>query len=435
MPIRAHRFTTILKVFQGDIRRLPPVILFTVASVSIYQFGWGFADPFMSIYLDEFSASYAVIGLFITLSTVMGVVMLVPVGAMLDRVRHSTMIDAAKLCYIFLGLGYFAAAELRSIPLLVAILLVNGATSSIVWAGTAATIRDYSTKKNSALAFGFYVTANRILFMAGLAISIYIVWKFPIHYIFLPVAVFPAFSILISRMAPDDKHEQKVGPALRDVVVKDKVVGRVFKDFKEFNAETWWMYILYFLGYAIIPAGFTFLPLYADSLGLGVIQIGLLLLVMNLPFLLSFISAEIADRSERLRNVIIGFGVSALALVLLSIFHSNAVSLYILAFFVVAGFSIILPSISSVITILTPKKFMGTSSAMIDLMMFAAMIVFPPVIGELIDARGWETAFIVIGLYLGVLVLVTAMLQLFFKRQNLLNHINNPDTNNDPYIV
>ncbi|MFH1426343.1 MAG: MFS transporter [Candidatus Kerfeldbacteria bacterium] len=434
MPKHQYHIGTMYNILKGDIRHLPPVIVFTVISISVYQFGWGFADPFFSLYLGEFSSKYAVIGLFITLATVMGFIALIPLGALLDRISHHKIINFAKLTYIFIGLAYFCAGEFRSIPILVVALLLNGAFSAMVWTGTAATIRGKSTEKNSGLSFGFYVTANRIMYALGLGLALWVVGRFPIHYIFIPVIIFPAFSILLSQNR-DEAGKQTVRAALKALIVEDKIVGRVYNDVKQFNAEMWAMYAMFFCSYAIIPMAFSFIPLYALSLGYNIVEVGLITLVMNIPFLFSFISAEIADRSERLRNIIIGLGISSISLALLSIWHTNDWMLFAMSFLLVAGYSIILPSLSSVITVMTPKKFMGTSSAMIDMTMFGAMMVFPPFIGELIDGRGWDIAFMVIGLYLGILVIMTLFFQLVFKRRNIRYHHENPETKKNPYVL
>ncbi|MFC1598333.1 MFS transporter [Patescibacteria group bacterium] len=429
-----QRVKTIMRVFRGDVRQLPRVIIFTIASIAVYNFSWGFADPFFSIYLSEFSGHYVTIGFFNTLATLAGALVLIPVGNLLDRVRHDKIVNFAKVGYFFVALCYFIAGEFGSTTLLIVTLFFHGGFAAMVWAGTSATLRDYADKKDAGLTFGFYVTARQLAWVIGLGIALLLVLRMPIHYIFIPVMIFPVASILLSRGQPE-KHHQPLGSALKDIIFKDKLVGRYIKEMKGFNREMWVTYVLFFFAYSIPLLSLTFLPLYAVAQGYSLVKIGLLVLVMNIPFIFSFISAEIADHSERLRNVIVGFGLSAIAIGLLSILHDDGLWLFALGFVFMAGYSVILPSISSVITILTPKQYTGTGSATLDMTIFISAIIFSPVIGFIVDTFDWGTTFLIAALFFGVLAAATFILKVYFIKQNRVFHLNHPDSKNDPYII
>lgn len=424
----------IFKVVKGDFQHLPRIVVLTILSISIYYFSWGFAEPFFSVYLGGFSDQYTTIGFFKSMATFTGLLILIPLGDLLDRVDHSKLINKAKLGYAFVGLAYFLAGEFGSIPFLVVGLLANGALSSVIWGATAATIRRESPKRDAGLAFGLYITARQLAFAAGLVLALLLVLELPIHYIFIPLMIFPLLSIIPTRNLPARKA-QPMKTAIRDIFVKDKLIGRFIREMKGFNMEMWFMYLLYFLVYIVPVIAMAFLPLYAYDKGYSLVSVGLLVLVMNIPFVFSFISAEIADHSERLRNIIFGAALSAVALGLLSVFHSTSTWLFVLAFFLMAGYSIILPSLSSVITVLTPKKYTGTGSAMIDIALFSAAVVQAPLVGFIIDKLGWDNMFLIAGLFLGAIAIFTVCLQLFFKRRNMLYHINHPKSKHDPYII
>lgn len=426
---------TIFKVFRGDFRHLPKVAIFTILSISLYNFGWGVADPFFSLYLAQFSDQYTVIGFYRTLAVVAGVLVLIPLGDLLDRVSHSRLIDSAKCGYVVIGLCYFLAGEYLSVPLLVFALLLNGALMPVVWTGTAATLRDYSDKKDAALTFGFFLTARQLLWILGIAASLYIVWKYPIHYVFIPVIIFPVLSILLSRKHLPTKHHEPFLLALKDLVFEDKIIVRFFKEMRGFNSEMWSSYFLTFLSVTIGLIGMAFIPLYAQEIGFSLSKIGVLVLVMNIPFLLSFVAAEIADRSERLRNIIIGFAISSISLGCMSLWHTEEWAVWVFSFLMMAGYAIALPSIDSITTVLTPKKYTGTGSALNDLFTFLSVMIFSPVIGYLIDALNWQYLFYTWAVVIGGLMAYTAVLQYIFKKRNLLYHINHPDSKNDPYII
>lgn len=429
-----QKILTVLHVLKGDFRRLPRVIIFTVASVSIYNFGWGFADPFLPIYFSQFASDYTVIGFFQTAMTAAAVIILIPLGDLLDRTNHQRLMIGAKIGYVIVCLAYFFAGQWQSLPLLLFALIINGFLWPFVWTSTAATIRDYSTQKDASLAFGFYLGARQIAWVAGLAIALIVVDAFPIHYIFLFTVTFVLCSIPFNRNQPD-KHHQPVFQALREIIFTDKLVHRIWEDVKSFNLEMWLMYTLFFLTGVIPLISLTFIPLYAASIGFSVVKIGLLVLVMNIPFLLSFLAAELADHSERLRNILVGLGISAVALGLLSLWREADWHIFFFAFLLMAGYAIALPSISSIVTVLTPKKYVGTGSALVDIVLALSTVVFAPIVGQLIDRFSWTHALLYCALFIGVVVLCTALVQIYFKRINMLYHINHPKSKRDPYIL
>ncbi len=429
-----HRTRTLVSIIKGDVRHLPSSIKWTVASIAVYTFGWGFADPFFSLYLNEFSDQYAVIGLYLMLATLTGALALIPLGDLLDRASHRTVITIAKAGYVLVGIGYFFAGANQSVPLLVVALLMNGAFGAAVWSGTSATLRDNSTKKNSTITFGFYTTARQLTWIIGLLLGMWLIIHYPIYYIFIPVTVMPVVSMLLGRKVKVVHHEP-LGKALQDILVKDKLIGRFIREMREFNGEMWLMFFFFFASYLIPVFAVHFIPLFAKAQGYSLLEIGLLVLAMNLPYLFSFIAAEIADHSERLRNIVIGFGVSAVSLAALSIWNEHSWQLMLLMFCFMAGYAIIIPSVSGVATMLTPKRYTGTSTAAIDLVIFGAAIVLSPVFGILIDTFGWNSSFLIIAITLAGLMILTVGTQHYFKKRNRLYHLNNPHTNHEPFIV
>jgi MFS family permease len=429
-----HRLRTATRVFQGDVRHLPRVVLLTIASFSLFNFSWGFADPFFSVYLSGFSSHYAAVGLFNMLSTLMALLVLVPLGNLLDRVAHGPLIAAAQIAYVGIGGLYFFAGQTGSLAWLLAALLLNGVFGAVVWTGSAATVRQHATARNAGLAFGFFVSARQLAWTLGLGVALLFVWRYPIHYIFLPVILFPLLASLIMPRSGDG-HRQPLGQAVRELVCQDKFILPFLRRLTQFNSESWMLFGLLFFFYALPHICFAYVTLYAATHGYSLIEVGMLVLVMNLPFVFSFFAAEISDRSERLRNVIIGCGISALGLAALSIGLDQRLALYGFAALVMVGFSILLPSISGVLTVLTPAAHRGTGSAMFDLVVFGSVVVFSPLIGYGIDAFGWEATFLFAGLFFGAVTLLVAAVQSVFRRRNLLWRVNHPHAKREPYIV
>ncbi len=429
----SHKMRAIIQLFRGDLRHLPRVVVFSILSISIYNIGWGFADPFFSLYLSGFSEQYSVIGIFRSLMVLIGILILIPLGDLLDRVSHITLMNGAKIVYFFIGLFYFIAGQTGSVPILVIALLLNGAMAPFVWVSTMATLRDYSTKKDAALVSGFYITAYQLAGAIGLTAALWLVWQYPIHYIFIPVMIFPLLSMFLTR-GLQSTHNEPLLQGLRNVVVHDKLVMRWWNDVRHFSGELRWVYVLLLITTIIPVIALTFLPLFAQSLGFSIVEIGVLLLAMSIPFFLSFIFAEFSDRFGRLRNVIIGLAVSAIAALCMVLFDEHGWQLYAFAILFITGYAILVPSLSGLVTVLAQKKNTGAASATTDLVISIGAMLFAPIAGEMIDWLGWDGLFVVAAIALLFIMILVVLLQTVFKKKNIVYHSVHKGKN-EPYSI
>lgn len=430
-----HRFQTLFAMVRGDARRLPRILVLTIISIGIYNFGWGFGDPFFSLYVKEFTDQYTVIGFLSSLMSVVMIVMLFFIGPMLDRCRHQTIIDIAKVGYFFVGLLYFLAGEWSSLSLLVAAVILNGALVPMVWTGTLATLEQYSDERDATLTFGFYATVRQILWGLGLAVALWVVWKFPLHYIFIPVMICPLLSMLVTRKVREE-NTQPFFSALRSVIVEDRIFFRTIREMKLFATELRWAFFLVPLCYIVYMLGITYIPLYAESQGYNHVQVGLLVLLMSSPYFLSFLTAEIADHSERFRNIIVGLCISSVALFGMAVWGGDSSwHLFGWGFMLMAGFAIIEPSLSAIITMLVPKNESGTSSSVMDSLIYGSIMLFSPVMGFLTDGFGWGKAFIVCSVFLAIVMVLTCAIRSHYKKQNLLYRLHHPHDAHNPFVL
>jgi len=430
-----HRFSTFVNILRGDAKRLPRILVLTILSIGIYNFGWGFADPFFSLYVSQFTTQYTVIGFCSSLMSVLTIVLLFMVGPLLDRCRHQTLIDAAKVGYFFVGLFYFLAGQWHSLTMLLIAIILNGALIPMVWTSTLATLEKYTDEKDTTLTFGLYASVRQLMWGCGLAVSLLVVWKFPLHYIYIPVMIFPLLSILVTRHVKEE-GVQPFFAALKAVVVEDRVLVRMIRELRLFATELRWAFVLTLFTYIVYMIGMTYVPLYAMAQGYTHVQTGLLLLVMGSPFFVSFLTAEMADHSERFRNIIVGLIVSSIALGGLAQWgQGTGWHLFACGFLLMAGFAIIEPSLSAIVTMLTPKKESGTSSAVMGCMVFLSVVVFSPVMGFLIDGYGWQKTFIVCALFCFCLALLTSAIRRQFKKKNLLYRLHHPHDAHNPYVL
>lgn len=411
-----------------------------VIAMSIYTFGWGFVDPFFSIYLKTFSENYVTVGWFHTLSMFVAFLVLIPLSGLLDRRQHIRIIQGARLGYVCVGVLYLLAGILHFTPLLLIALIVHGLMFPCVWTASSAQLSLLSPRKEIGLTFGLYTSSYNIAWIFGILFMFFLPINQPLNVMFVPLICFSFLSWLYLRRhtrasADWPRPHETLVTSLRNVVKKDHVFRRFWLDMRTFNSEALLVYGLYFFVYAINILGITFIPLYAASLGLGIGEIGLLVVVINAPFLLSFLSAEIGDRTERLRMCAVGLGVSAVAFLCLALWHTSVWQLYLFAFLFMAGYAILVPSLSAVVTLLTAKPYMGTSHVLTDMMTGLALMIFSPLIGWTIDAWGWPFLFVSASACCVVLMCVTLATKGVFKRRNIQYHQEHPRVIYDQYVI
>jgi MFS family permease len=157
--------------------------------------------------------------------------------------------------------------------------------------------------------------------------------------------------------------------------------------------------------------------------------------VFTLPFMLSFLAAEVADRSERLRNMMFGLLLAGLSVAFLAVLPHTVTTLLVCGMVSMFGYAIALPSVSAVVTLVSPRQLKGSATAVFDLTMFGAIMVSSPILGALIDAFGWSMTFIFFGsmlVFMGVLVFG---LKFRWHERNVLYHVNHPKSKKLPYTL
>lgn len=413
----SHQKHAFLRVLSGDLKHIPRPALITILSISVYTFGWGFADPFFAIYLDGFSDSYAKIGFFLTMQTAISIIVLFPLGDLLDRVKHLTLINTAKIGYILVASSYLVAGMLGSEGLLMATLLFHGLCLPFVWTSTSATLIDFSSENNASLISGLFTTAQQLTFTIALAVALLFIDTLPIYLIFVPVILFTILSMFLGQKE-DSAHTEPVLRALKDVVVRDKLVVRFFREVKKFNIEMWIMYAVLFFVHVVKLVTRSFLPLLMVDNGYSLSTVGIFVLVTNIPFFFSVFTSEVADHGGRIRTLLLGMGVVIASFASLLFLSDSLIELLIAGFFLMLGFAIMTPAVLSIISVMTPKSVSGASSAMIDLSTSMTFVLCAPLVGWIVDRFDWSGLFFVCAVFFGALFVLMAIVQVFFRKKN-----------------
>lgn len=426
---------TMLRVFSTDIRALPKPIKRVIAAMGLYTFGWGPADAFFSVYLSSFTDDLSDIGLFRTLATIGGAVILLPLGDLLDRVRHDKVIRFSLIMYTLIGAGYFIAGAYLLVPVLVVVLVIHGTMAAVIWSSAESTLVEQSTEKNSSLVFGLHGTVFNTAWALGMIGTLFIAESIPLHYTFLPVSVFSLVSLWLMRKPLPSSANQPMGQAIRDVIVADKLFLNVLKKVRLFPREMWFMYVLHGTRLAFVLFVNAFLVLFLQQNGASLTVMGGFIAVTILPFMFSFIAAELADRTERFANIILGFLITSVSIASLYIWNDHYIHVYIAGAAAVFGAAIAQPSINGIVSVLTPKQYSGEGTAIFDFVKFVSLAVSATVFGIVIDAIGWHNTFMLLGCISLALAAMVLMMRIVYRKANMLYHVNHPDSKKEPYVL
>ena len=428
-------FQHLRKSLTKEVLSIQKPLRMIIASMAIYMFGWGFADPFLSVYLSTFADDYSTIGDYHSYGSIAALFVLFFIAELIERTRVDKMLNFIKCAYAFVGVSYFIAGITQSLTILIPTIIVHGILASSVWSTASALMREIAKPKEVNMTWGLYHAARNLAFVCGIAIALIFVSRLPIYYIFVPIIIFPPLSVLLTKKIDSGVEKEPFSVAIKDIVIKDKLIMRFFYDLREMKKEIWFMYIMQFFHYAIYSVMYTFLPLFAVSQGYGIMGIGLLVLVSHVPFLFSFVAAEMADSSERMMNIIFGFAISATGFFLLSFWNTTGFALAVGIFVIMSGVALLAPSIAGMVTMLAPRKASGTTSVMMSYMMFSSSAVISPIMGRLVDSYDWSQTFAILGSAFILITMMVVAIRWYFHRQNMIYHINHPTSKKQPYIL
>lgn len=425
--------------FAGMITRMvhaaPAAVFNAIISLGIYAFGWGFADPFFGQFLNTFSAQYGVIGLLMALINGMTIIMVVPVGALLERVSRRQVFDIGRMGYVGVGVLYVVAGYTHSFLVLILALICNGLFLPFVWTSIVAILEAESTEKTASAHYGMYTAARQLFWAVGLLCALVILPYISLTALFIPVMIFPLVSMWYSHRIPDPQPRASVR-AMLDIILSPRVMVRnLLSDLRQCSRELWVAYITHFSLHVLYTAVFVFLPLFIVSQGYSLMYAGFLVCILSIPFIFSVISSGLPQATEHWRMVVLGAALSTTGFFSLYLFHDAFHSVALGGLVVMIGYACVVPAIGGIITALTPKQIVGTSSALIDVSEFGSALVAAPVIGYLIDTYSWQQYFFIMTVYLCIVVCVVVLIRHVLRIADVRYMNSHPHIHKHRYVL
>lgn len=376
-----------------DYRDIPFGVKLLVWAIALRAFGWGFADPFFSLYLNQFTEDYTLIGIFTSLVALSALITIIPLLRLSDPMKEATVVQDGQVLYFLVVAGYIASGIFLNIPLLICTLLLNGVAQTLIVVGTETYIRKHDGGGKSG-PFGYYVALDYLGWILGMFVAAFTIQYYSLNWMFLFIlpSIFAAF-LLLPRL-------QEHGIASLFEGFKKYFHTRqdfldLLKNFKDINPKMAFFLVLAFFDGAVRMFAYVFVPLFGVSLNLDLKAIALLTVVMNLPFILSYFLSEISDSFNKMKVASAALFIGAFAFVAL---HLVVGQWWLIGLSAMISLSLALlrPAYNGLISKFTPRGRSGEITGVYNLVDRLGRILGPIFTGLVADYFGLKATFLVI---------------------------------------
>jgi MFS family permease len=378
-----------------DYKDIPLGVKLLVWAIGLRAFGWGFADPFFSLYLNQFTQDYTLIGMFTSLVAFSALITIIPLLRLSDPMKEAIVVQDGQVLYILVVAGYIVSGLFLNIPLLICTLLLNGIAQTLIVVGTETYIRKHDGGGKSG-PFGFYVALDYLGWVLGMFVAAFTVHYYSLNWMFLFIlpSIFAAF-ILLPRL--QEHGIASLFEGFRKYFHTKQDFLDLLKDFKGINPKVAFFLILAFFDGVVRMFAYVFVPLFGLSLHLDLRSIALLTVVMNVPFILSYFFSEISDSFNKMKVAAAALFIGAFAFVAL---HFVVGQWWLIGLSAMISFSLALlrPAYNGLISKFTPRGRSGEITGIYNLADRFGRILGPIATGLVADYFGLNATFLVIAL-------------------------------------
>jgi MFS family permease len=392
-----------------DTKALPLGVKLIAFVLFLRTFGWGFVDPFFSIFMNEFTQSYAGVGSLVSIMNLTSLVAMLPLLRLADKMKDSIIMRDAEVLYIFCIIFYLSAALTQNLTLLVVALILNGIALPFIVVGAETYIRKYASRESQTKSFAFYTALNYLGWTLGMLIGAFTIQYYGFKFMFLFVLPSAIAGLLMLKHIRERGLRSMIG-GLKKYLHNGHDFSIIIEDIRKLNSRTFFFLVLSFFDGIIVMFTYVFIPLFALSIDLGLKEVALLMALMHLPLSLSFVISELTDGAKRMNVIAIGLFIGGISFILLSVLVTQ-LWVAILAALTMLSLAIIRPAYNGMITRLTPRRYLGEVTSLNNVSLRLGYVVGPVLSGLIADRYSIQVAFLVIAIFAFNL----AILALFFK--------------------
>jgi len=364
-------------------------------------------SPTLSLFAKFLKAGPAEIGLIAAASTVVGIFTNVTAGALSDLYGRKPLILVATLIFASAPFLYLLVTDVWQ---LILVRVYHGfATATLAPVMSAAIADMFSSRRGEMMSLSSssqYVGRLLAPIVGGSIISL-LGFSLPaFHQIYLICGFSGSIALLLALSL-------FLLPTARSSTVQRR---RVLENLREVPKHGGFLSMSSALAALYLSVGpvETFLPLYAQSLGLSGLEIGILLSVQTAVTLFAGpVFGRLSDRRGRRVFIMLGLGVVALSLVLLSFSGVFALLLLVMLLYG-SGMTMALSAIPPLVSDLVPQQVYGASLGALETIKDVGQTLGPIVAGVAVGLSGYFGAFSLIG---GIIAVNLGLLNLVLRRR------------------
>jgi MFS family permease len=337
----------------------------------------GFLDthlliPVIALYASQLGAGTGMVGLIVGLYSIVNTPANIIFGRLIDRVGHAVPLTVGLIGDVISMILYSFA---RNPVHLALVRVLHGISGAIVAPSTMSLMARHSTSEGRGRAMSFYGMALASASLVGYPLSGVIATRLGYSALFFFGASVVALAVLVSFMLPHHAfaatgaraHGNTLG-GVRALITRRSLMPS---------------YAAVFAQYFTFGGVVTLLPLRVEALGMGPLEVGVLLAAFSALFvIIQLPSGAISDRVGRRVPMVAGLGCVIVSLTALPSLSGLPLLMVAMATYGV-GYGLVFPSISALIADHTNAEERGLATGLFHALLTAGVAIGAPVMGWL----------------------------------------------------
>jgi len=367
-------------------------MLLLVVAGAVGRFGYQMArSPVLPLFAHSLNATGAYLGLIVAASTLTGVVLKLPAGALSDLTGRRAMLRIGAL---FFAIPPFLYIFVHSSGALLALRFVHGMATAIYGPVASALVVSLSTRGRAAR-LGFLASAQDIGSASGPVIGgLVLSWTASYYDVYWIVGIVGVIALVMIWTLPPDVSVHPSSPAPEGTNRWTQFKAGILQVVQSppvlltsaMEASMW-------LGYGAYLA---FFPIYGRAIGLSVAQITLFQgVLLFTSFIWKPIGGWVSDRIGRKPMISLGLFLGAISLPGIVTTH-NPVILGVLSFVLGLSVATVTPSTNALVADLVKSRSLGAAMGVFGTIWDSGEALGPILAGALLASLAYSWSFVII---------------------------------------
>ena len=357
-------------------------------ATAVRWFGWGLGEAFLPVFFLLFMKSFLGVGLLASVYNVFFFFSIPFASFLADKIHARTMILAALILYIFIGLGYFTAGLFGMAIFLFIARAINGVSYSLDQVGRETYIIRHTPKKEESWIFGRFDLIANFWWMFAVVIGIFAVKYVPINWLLLAIVPTSIIAFFMVLRMKGRRHIRKSKTSFFGVYKK------FFNEIKNFSKGLKLLAVMYFTFGVISSIVYFFTPTISYAHGGSLVKSVIIILAYNLPTMFGELLGKIADKKKEATYFA---GVLFIALAVLGLmFLKDYYFILALVFLISSVFELFSLTNKGVIARITDPTHLGETDGSLNAIGSLGAVVGPIFFGLMIDHVSISAAYIAV---------------------------------------